>query len=329
MILSDRIYGVMEIKEPVICDIIKTQEFQRLYGVSMGGWCPADPFHAWSVSRYEHSIGVFMLLRKYGATIEEQISGLIHDLNTPAFSHLCDYLFGTEEDQKTGGFQEHTWERFVRNSKTGQIIADHGFNLDYILDDRHFPLKENNLPDICADRIDYGLRVIDFMKRYGKLLWVDEVAMANMFIATGTEFICKNQSVAENFARVFNETDEQKYSSFDQLVYNLNMWRMFRDAIDSRIISEVDFFTLTDMQIVKKLYDADIDMSIIYENSKKSVPSSSQPSKVYFAKCRRIDPKFADNDGKIKKLSEVNPKYAEYMKKVPKYFEYEVAERQK
>jgi len=324
MIFSDRIYGVMEIKEPVIRDIIKTPELQRLHGVLIGGWCPANPFHALPISRYEHSVGVLMLLKKHGATLEEQIAGLIHDLNLPAFSHVCDTLFGNEEQQRNEDFHEETYEEFVRNSETGKVISSYGYNLDYILDDKNFPLKENNLPDICADRIDYSLRTVSFMKQHGKLLWADEVKMADGFISTKDGFICKNKEMAKDFARVFNETDEQKYSTFDNFAYRLNMARTLKKALVAGIVTKEDFFVLDDSQMLKKMYDAGIDMSLMYKDAKEFIPSGGQPSETGFAKCRRIDPAFMDSDGKIKKLSAVCNEYAEYMKKVPKYLEHKV-----
>ena len=44
----------------------------------------------------------------------------------------------------------------MRTSEIPNILERYGFNLDYILDDKNFPLKERSLPDLCADRIDYA-----------------------------------------------------------------------------------------------------------------------------------------------------------------------------
>lgn len=94
MICCDRIYGVLNVEEPVFAEIIAAPTFQRLQGINMGPWVPCRPFYSIPVSRYHHSIGVFMLLRRHGAPLAEQIAGLIHDVSHTAFSHLSDRLFG-------------------------------------------------------------------------------------------------------------------------------------------------------------------------------------------------------------------------------------------
>jgi HD superfamily phosphohydrolase len=142
MIFVDKIYGFLKADEPIFEKIILSKPFQRLYGIHMGGWAPGCPFQATPHTRYEHSIGAFMLLRKYGASIEEQIAGLIHDVSHTAFSHLADRLFGDKYSGKTSEYQDSIHSRFVKNSELADIITGEGFDLDYILDESHFKLQE-------------------------------------------------------------------------------------------------------------------------------------------------------------------------------------------
>ena len=88
----------------------------------------------------------------------EQIAGLIHDVSHSAFSHTIDYIRKDAEGEKTHDGQDKIHDGFVRASGLKTILERHGFNPDDILDDRNFPLKENELPDICADRLDYAVR---------------------------------------------------------------------------------------------------------------------------------------------------------------------------
>ena len=88
----DQVYGENEINEPVILEIIASPEMQRLKGVDQAGYF--EPyFPGVQHTRFEHSMGVYLLLKKYGAPLEEQIAGLIHDISHPAFSHAGDYYF--------------------------------------------------------------------------------------------------------------------------------------------------------------------------------------------------------------------------------------------
>jgi len=67
---QDRIYGTTEINEPVILDLIKSSSIQRMKGVEQHGYFePYFPGNAFS--RFEHSLGVFILLKNFGAPLLE------------------------------------------------------------------------------------------------------------------------------------------------------------------------------------------------------------------------------------------------------------------
>ena len=60
MIIKDPIYGKSEIRDSVLLELIKSRPVQRLRWISQQGVINA-------YSRYEHSVGVMLLLRRYGA----------------------------------------------------------------------------------------------------------------------------------------------------------------------------------------------------------------------------------------------------------------------
>jgi len=96
---TDRIYGNFEIDEPVILELINSKTFQRLKEIDQAGYFePHLPKTAHS--RFEHSIGVYLLLKMYSTPIEEQVAGLIHDVSHSAFSHCIDYILdaGSEKE---------------------------------------------------------------------------------------------------------------------------------------------------------------------------------------------------------------------------------------
>jgi HD superfamily phosphohydrolase len=153
---QDRIFGECNIEEPVIVELIGSPALQRLKKIDQMGY--QEPYFPGTAhSRFEHSVGVFLWLRKYGSSIEEQIAGLIHDISHGAFSHCLDYVLaqGAEQHQR---YQDDILADFVKKSEIAGIIKKYGLDLDYILDENHFPLKEKPLPDLCADRIDYSIR---------------------------------------------------------------------------------------------------------------------------------------------------------------------------
>ncbi len=149
-------YGPIEVEEPVLIELIDSPIFQRLkhihqYGVSFYTTHPEE------YNRYDHSIGVFALLRAKGASLEEQIAGLLHDVSHTAFSHVGDWVFGKENQEKA--YQDNIHLTFLASSGLGEILKRHHFSIEQMLPKEElYPALENNLPNLCADRIDYNIQ---------------------------------------------------------------------------------------------------------------------------------------------------------------------------
>ena len=97
-------------------DYANVKEMQRLKGISMVSACehtkliPFKFFH----TRYEHSLGVALIVWNFTKSKKQTIAGLYHDIATPAFSHVVDYLHGDYEKQET---TEDLTEKIIKNSK--------------------------------------------------------------------------------------------------------------------------------------------------------------------------------------------------------------------
>src|SRR5690242_7788429 len=86
------IYGTFEIQEPVIIDLLESQAMQRLKKINQHGINDVvNPEYAFS--RYDHSVGVFILTRMFGGSLEEQVAALLHDVSHTVFSHVGDLIF--------------------------------------------------------------------------------------------------------------------------------------------------------------------------------------------------------------------------------------------
>lgn len=150
------VYGEFVIDEPVLIELIQSPSMQRLkkihqYGVSYY-ITPTEEF-----SRYDHSIGVFVLLRQYGASTEEQIAGLLHDTSHTVFSHVGDWIFDHPDGKSSYQDNIHLWH--LKESGVEEILARYDYPLeaaDHKCD--HYRALEQDLPDMCADRIEYNLQ---------------------------------------------------------------------------------------------------------------------------------------------------------------------------
>jgi len=156
MKIKDVVYGDEEIVEPVLIDLINSKEVQRLKGISQQG-LPKEYCHKQVFSRYEHSLGVMIILKRLGATLNEQIAGLLHDVSHTAFSHVTDLLFG---DPRKDDYQDKNHLNFIKNSNIPRILEKNGFDYKEFVDLKKYSLLEREIPNLCADRFDYAIREI-------------------------------------------------------------------------------------------------------------------------------------------------------------------------
>jgi HD superfamily phosphohydrolase len=150
---QDRVYGRVSIEDAEILELIGCATFERLKGVRQAGPSAlAFPFK--DVTRYEHSLGVFILLRRLKAPRREQVAGLLHDVSHTAFSHAVDFVFtSTEQDH-----HEHLKPLMLDRPDITRVLAGMGFSPRDFYDDSVYPLLEQPIPLLCADRLDYFLR---------------------------------------------------------------------------------------------------------------------------------------------------------------------------
>ncbi|WP_243298415.1 HD domain-containing protein [Bacillus litorisediminis] len=151
--IKDPIYGSFEL-EPVLTDLLQSRPVQRLRGVHQGGSSYlVNP--KWNVTRYEHSVGVMLLVKRMGGSIEEQMAALLHDVSHTAFSHVSDFaLRNLEED-----YHEQIFRRVIEESEIPDILHNYGYTTEQIFNDfSKWTILEQPSPDLCADRIDYTIR---------------------------------------------------------------------------------------------------------------------------------------------------------------------------
>lgn len=153
MIIYDKIYGQLEI-DKVLEELILSAPVQRLKGIHQGG-ASYLVNEKWKETRFDHSIGVMLLIKKLGGSLKEQIAGVLHDVSHTAFSHVIDFVFENKEED----YHEKIYNAVIKNSEIPAILAKYDFNYKEILfDDSKWTLLEQTAPELCADRVDYTLR---------------------------------------------------------------------------------------------------------------------------------------------------------------------------
>jgi len=315
----DKLYGEAEITEPVILELIGCPTIQRLKGVDQAGYFEAH-FPGTAHSRFDHSLGVYLLLKKYGAPLEEQIAGLIHDVSHAVFSHAIDYVLdaGSEKEQN---HQDNIFDSFIKKSEIPQILKRHGFNPDYICDDNNFPLKERELPDLCADRIDYSLR--DALA-YGEITDGQNI-LDNLIVKNG-QWIFRDFTGAQEYAKIFLKLNLKYYSGLVDAVGVRTVGDYLRYALEQKYITENDLYT-TDKEVLTKIKSyltADARLKLLFRRMDNQVGFKNNPNDYdakVFIKSRMVDPPCQYN-GEIKRISEIEPEWQKIIERESQPKEY-------
>lgn len=318
---NDRVYGNFSIDEAVIIELLHSSTLQRLKNISQVGYFESffpGSYH----TRFEHSVGDYYLLKHFKASLEEQIAGLIHDVSHSAFSHCIDYI-GTLEGQKNQTHQDSIFENFVKNSEIPSILQKHSLDLEYILDDSHFPLKETNIPDLCTDRMDYILRAGVIYKVIG----TKEVQyFMDNITATEGKWIFKNYESALWFAEFFSKISDVYFSNIQSAVMLSTVGAYLKRGLEKKYITMDDIYT-TDTEVLEKMkpfHATDADLQLLFERMNNKIAYENNPQDYtahVFCKSRVVDPLFFQGS-EVKRVSEVNPEWKEKMERSKKPKEY-------
>ncbi len=149
-------YGPLDVEEPVLLELIHCPAMQRLKEIHQYGIAYYTT-HREEYNRFDHSLGVFAILRFYGASLEEQISGLLHDVSHTVFSHVGDWVFNKEYQEND--YQTTIQRLYLATSGVEKILHKYGFTIEQVLPKKNnFIMLEQSLPNLCADRIDYNIQ---------------------------------------------------------------------------------------------------------------------------------------------------------------------------
>jgi hypothetical protein len=250
----DRVYGEVVIEDRAILDLVGCNTFQRLRGIHQAG-PSALPFPFKDVTRFEHSLGVFVLLRKLDAPLREQVAGLLHDISHTAFSHAVDFVVTSEEQDH----HERLKPLVLGRDDVAAALGRLGYSPSDFYDDSIYPLLEQPLPWLCADRLDYFLRdgsacgVVkpEFVQRVLKSMRVidSKIALADVDVAREavTLFEAMNREwwagpveafIYNEFADALREGIRTGVLEFDDLMADDAFVLARLDGSGSRVIAE-------------------------------------------------------------------------------------------
>jgi len=309
VIISDVLYGEFEV-DPVVEELIVSKSVQRLKGIHQNGASYLINEN-WNVTRFDHSVGVMLLIKKLGGSVEEQIAGLLHDVSHTAFSHVIDYVF----DNSNESYHEEIFSSVVKNSDIPAILAKYGYNYeDILLDDSKWTLLERSAPELCADRVDYTLRD---MYTYGYISLEEVHSFLEDVIAVEGKMVLQSIEMADWFTETYYKEVIDFFMKPMNIYGNDMLAKTLKLAIHKKII-QADDFLLEDDELILKLQqcsDPEVHALVSKVHPNVKVKEDRNDLDLYQkSKVRLIDPPlFHEGEvvsssvvsGKIRQMSEI------------------------
>lgn len=104
------------------------------------------------ISRYDHSLTVSLIVYKLTKDKKATLAGLFHDIATPCFSHVIDYM--NQDYEKQESTEEYT-EHILKNDKyLNECLEKDNIDINDIINFKKYSVVDNDRPKVCADRID-------------------------------------------------------------------------------------------------------------------------------------------------------------------------------
>ena len=104
------------------------------------------------ITRFDHSLTTALLVNKFATSKEEVLAALFHDVATPCFSHVIDYMNKDYETQEST--EEYTEYILKKDKYILECLKKDKISIHDLIDFKKYSLVDNERPRVCADRLD-------------------------------------------------------------------------------------------------------------------------------------------------------------------------------
>ena len=137
----------------------ETAPMQRLRQVGMHCGCEytACPLYKGkpAYSRYLHSLGAAAIVWHFTKDEAQSLSALFHDIATPVFAHVVDFLNGDHLAQESTEAPTH--DILTNDAKLQAGLRALGLQTQDVDDYHRYPIADNDSPQLSSDRLEYTL----------------------------------------------------------------------------------------------------------------------------------------------------------------------------
>lgn len=243
------------------------------------------------VSRFDHSLNVALIIYRLTKDKKMTIAGLFHDIATPCFSHVIDYMNKDYLEQEST--EEYTENILKSDSYFLNYLEEDDILLEDIVDFKKYSIVDNKRPKLCADRLDGVILPGLFWTKDLSLLDIQNI-INDITIFNNEdkelEIGFKNLEIAKKVLEVSENIDVYCHSNYDNFMMDL-LANITKKAIDIGLITYEDLFVLNEEEmfnILKNCQDEDLQRNLdtFFNVKKEEIPVISLPP----IKKRKLNP---------------------------------------
>ncbi len=243
------------------------------------------------ISRYDHSINVAMITWRLTHDKKATLAALFHDVASPVFSHVIDYMNGDFLNQEST--EEKTAE-ILRNSRELLLMLEiDNISVEDIIDFKKYPIVDSKRPKMCADRLDNIISVgMTWVKNFNYL--DAKEAIDNIYVAKNEdgedEIGINNIDIARKLWITNISIDRLTRNDTDTYMMML-MASIIRRCIDLGFVSYDELFKLGEhdvIDIIERNKELDETLDRLWDSFKNS--NVFRPINKPQIKVRDIDP---------------------------------------
>ena len=240
---------------PFLQTFAQTPAVQRLKQIGMNCGVEYTSFPLFerleSYSRYDHSLGVALIVWHFTQSSSQSVSGLLHDIATPVFAHVIDFMNGDYLNQDS---TEAGTEKMISESwELQECLKLFGLNTAEVSDYHRYPVADNDSPQLSADRLEYtlgnmlnyGFCSIDDVKTIYDDLTVDQNESGQ------NELMFRTTDIAETFALMALKCSGIYVADEDRYAMQI-LSEILKSAILRGVITSEDLYS-TEPEVISKL----------------------------------------------------------------------------
>ena len=226
------------------------------------------------ISRFDHSLTTALIIYHLTNDKEVTLAGLFHDIGTPCFSHVIDYMNKDYEDQEST--EIYTENILKSDDYLRKLLQRDNIDIEKIVNFKKYSIVDNKRPKLCADRLDGVIltsmcwskniskedifKIVNNIKIYSNEFNEDEIGfktldIANLVINLSNyiDYLCHenyDNYMMQLLANITSLAIEKEYITYDEL-YVLNeeeLWNIFTNIKDIDIINMITEFKTIKME---------------------------------------------------------------------------------